>query len=591
MRNLIPLMLLLAGCLDIDEAAITDTSEAALFLPDEHRGFVTSRWLTDSADTTRCVANVPAQLDQMRTYGDVLGYHMGAGHPDPSCSGGLPGSCADHWQGMQRLAVGDGRTLAVSSSDDTGAYVAVVRLPSRRPDRLRLRSNRLSTVTAEPSTAVPSIDVIARSVKDTTLDPWGNLKWQHPGGVQAIGRYLFVPQFARNGTPWSGIAVYDVCPGQPAWSCDPSHGITKLYDHVVYGQAAAVAVAKLATGQHLMVVQNHSLGSLYVTATRAGSSVRDPAAWQFGSTAAIPFSNIPGWTSDYQAIQLVTDCSGELYLIASHWTGSDNWGGNDWFDLYRLHVVASGGSIAVASVERLADHYHHHAVCNLMGDNYCNLDAAGAAYVDPAGRLLLYSTEHDNDGQPGGHVKMKEWSVAGNEPCTLERASVELFGAPGGRQVLMIDFVDRFRRGLDDFAKVSFNDRATSARYCIPPGHRFLLFPDSGFRGTPRELTGTGQATIGIATSFGTFSVWSSACFADAYGCLPRRCGDGVCETGESCAADCACAHSTVWTGAPLRRDCDLCVTTVCDDDPHCCTSAWDASCVQRAEASCAQVQ
>jgi hypothetical protein len=48
-----------------------------------------------------------------------------------------------------------------------------------------------------------------------------------------------------------------------------------------------------------------------------------------------------------------------------------------------------------------------------------------------------------------------------------------------------------------------------------------------------------------------------------------------------------SCAHDPCVTGAPLVADCSTCVTSVCNEDPFCCTGAWDVGCVQQAEASC----
>jgi hypothetical protein len=48
-----------------------------------------------------------------------------------------------------------------------------------------------------------------------------------------------------------------------------------------------------------------------------------------------------------------------------------------------------------------------------------------------------------------------------------------------------------------------------------------------------------------------------------------------------------ACSHPICSTGAALSGTCGPCTHTICDTDPECCTSAWTASCVQKAVSVC----
>jgi hypothetical protein len=74
-------------------------------------------------------------------------------------------------------------------------------------------------------------------------------------------------------------------------------------------------------------------------------------------------------------------------------------------------------------------------------------------------------------------------------------------------------------------------------------------------------------------------------------------CGDQVCtpdETCASCAADCGpcgntCSHEVCSAGPPLKDTCGKCAALVCSQDPFCCESFWDATCVSEANqcASC----
>jgi hypothetical protein len=48
-----------------------------------------------------------------------------------------------------------------------------------------------------------------------------------------------------------------------------------------------------------------------------------------------------------------------------------------------------------------------------------------------------------------------------------------------------------------------------------------------------------------------------------------------------------SCPHAANAIGAPLEPECGACAATVCGLDPHCCETAWDASCVATAAVAC----
>jgi hypothetical protein len=62
---------------------------------------------------------------------------------------------------------------------------------------------------------------------------------------------------------------------------------------------------------------------------------------------------------------------------------------------------------------------------------------------------------------------------------------------------------------------------------------------------------------------------------------------------GLNCTAQCSggnpggCAHTECATGAALSKSCSTCVTTVCNGDSYCCTTAWDSQCVNEAKQWC----
>jgi hypothetical protein len=562
-----------------------------------------------------CVIDPVGQIESLRTHGEVLGFHMDAGYPIPTCGDTV---CDDHWQSIQRLAVGDGRAVAVSSSDqDEGGHVALVRMGSRRADRLRFRGNRMSYFNADWNVAPQYPDRIALDLG--VCDGCQNL--DHPGGLQAMGRYLFVPienVGSSSGNPFfkAGVSIYDLCYGDDAWACDPTANPTEVAYYDKLQGASWVAASRLADARWLMIVGNNGARRMDFhvsqgTSLEVASPFGQPDAPQqtlechyVGSYKVcnnaglydFPPSSSFDSTWGYQNVQLITECgTGQLYLVASHYTGTTFLGGEDWVDLWKLGLSQDGTSYAV-TLEKVAN---QHLYCGTPGGKQCELDAAGGPYIDPRGRMLFYAAEHDNDG-PGGSVKMMEFRPTNldpgvSAPCTRETAWVELYENSNftGR-ALFIELADRAARNYNDFGvAAAFHDEAKSARWCMPQGVRFRLWPHSNQGGTPQDLLGTGSLATRTWSSsiFNPGPGWSSGCFHDGVSCIAGpSCGDGVCDGAESpttCAADCGLAHSKCQVGSALRAGADLCVTAICGADSFCCSNSWDSLCAQEVRTVC----
>jgi hypothetical protein len=48
-----------------------------------------------------------------------------------------------------------------------------------------------------------------------------------------------------------------------------------------------------------------------------------------------------------------------------------------------------------------------------------------------------------------------------------------------------------------------------------------------------------------------------------------------------------ACSHAICATGIGLLAACDPCATQLCAQDPYCCSTAWDATCVGEVASIC----
>jgi hypothetical protein len=164
--------------------------------------------------------------------------------------------------------------------------------------------------------------------------------------------------------------------------------------------------------------------------------------------------------------------------------------GADFADLFLLENL--GNTVAITKVGK------RHLYCGSpFAGQQCNFDAAGGVYVTPNRTLLLYGTEHDNDG-PQGSVKAEEFrTVPHRAACgAIDQAWVELYDDSGfdGDRSIMIDHVDRDRRAYTNYDLVDdYEDRASAAWWCLPQGSRYRLYQHKNpCGGRAVDLVGSG---------------------------------------------------------------------------------------------------
>lgn len=401
-----------------------------------------------------------SQFRALRDHGDLLGFHRGVA-PDVTVT--------KHWQGIQRLPGRRGRYLAVSRSGGNVSFV-IVRMASRGDSGERFRSNRIGSRSSVMRP--PSGD---RAVQVVYSDPL----FDHSGGMQAAGDFLAVG--LESGSR-SRVAFWNVA--------DPLRPVrvgTVEHTTGVKG-AGTVSLARLRDRRHLLIVGGANANTLDFYLSRAGNSLAAPI---FDHTATWREADLVGGDREfgnYQNLNLLADSGGGLYLIGTHRNGGLTTG-RDFADAFALE-----GTPAAPRIRKLAS---RHLFCAVPGGQQCNLDAAGGAYVTPTGRLLLYGTEHDNDG-PAGSVKAQEFRGAPHRTSCRRSADawVELYDDAGfdGDRSVMIDYADRRLRSYTNYDLVEgFEDKASAARWCLPAGWRYRLYEDKkGCGGKTVDLRGTG---------------------------------------------------------------------------------------------------
>jgi hypothetical protein len=490
-----------------------------------------------SRDCNPCVKDVVASFNRLQPQGDILAYHLG-GQPDPSWTGhwwnddfwsdpSIGEGYTGHWQGVQRLMVGDGRYMVVTLDDvehQGGHWSAfeVVRMGSRDGTGERWRSNRLAPTTAVNDTAPPAADL---AVATAYIDP----DKKHPGSPQSLGEYLVV----GTGT---NIHWYDL--RNPEAPCrvgphDPTYPQAKGPILMREGKSgSSSAAAKLSDGRYILVVASSDAHPLdfYVSTQPSLLESTNPAVLDTIQFVTLTHEwdkqeALPGgeplllcekpphrfcWDA-FQSISLVTDCdSGKLYLVAtSNWNGDATcypdwlpkiggkcqWDGSEYASLYAVRYVPSDAAVQLEKVaEKRFDGWYGYKMQG--SEKHYNLDAAGGVYVDPLGQLYLYSTEHGSHG-PQNTVKFTEFRPVPHGSCdTPEEAWVALYEHPDyGGQSVMIDYVDRDLKDYSDYDNVEFfNNLASSVRWCLPPGEVYHLVKHAEpCRGKHLPLYGTGK--------------------------------------------------------------------------------------------------
>jgi len=223
--------------------------------------------------------------------------------------------------------------------------------------------------------------------------------YPHPGGIQALGSFLFVPlERGKGDSQPARIAGLQLEPG--GWR-------TAWVQEVAGTGAAAVAGTRLADGRYLMVSAGWGTRELevFVSTTRdlEAPGWRSLGTWDSRNARSIlPGTNGPRdrvWAR-YQNLNFVTRCGdGALFLLAAAgpvWPGVE---GEERVDAYRFQVDDSGRVVATLVARR-------RLFCAGASGRWCHLMAGVGFHVTPAGELIVDAVEHGRSG-PAGSARLK----------------------------------------------------------------------------------------------------------------------------------------------------------------------------------------
>lgn len=373
----------------------------------------------------------------------------------------------NHFQGLVRL----GRHVVISGGDKhrPASELYVIRMASRKVTQ-PFRSNLWK------STQPPDGDLAVKRLHvDSEL-------W-HAGGIDASGDLVVVP--LEGGALNSRVVFYDFSdPEQPAL-------LKRATIERTVNKASAAALAQRGDGRLVVAVW------WYDTRRRLDfylSRTGDPTDG-FEGPATLVLDEQYRYVA-YQAIQFLQQADGALFLL-----GFDNTAENapiqpgvDLCHLWRVTVPAGGPAGGVWPGLGVEHVDWRPFTCK---DRQANMDAGAGTWIDPTGELHVYSCYHWRQDRLIRFSEFRAQPVADAAPITEPSKSwIDLYEhkAFGGHCLALVGLAG------NNFAQYEhlhvegshFNEKVSSIRYQIPPGHTYRLFKEPGYTGSVLDLVGTG---------------------------------------------------------------------------------------------------
>jgi hypothetical protein len=127
--------------------------------------------------------------------------------------------------------------------------------------------------------------------------------------------------------------------------------------------------------------------------------------------------------------------------------------------------------------------------------------------------------------------------------------------------------------------KLSFKSSPTGRTLVVGSKEQVAPFDRTVIVGSQNSLSAPSPQTSGGTTH--VFSKWSDA-LAQAHDVKAPA-------TAKTYTATYVACHALCTAGTKLAAACDPCVAQVCQADPYCCSTSWDATCVGEVASVCGQ--
>jgi hypothetical protein len=523
--------------------------------------------------------NVVEQFNALSTRPDALGFHIGDA-PNPS-------RCK-HWQGIVRYQSADdtpyfvishsGNTPSIpyhlpdgvscgelnSGDNDEPGNLVVIRMGSRDKHGERIRSNRIRSGQETADSAPHSADALVAHITFDGSGGWPN--YGHPGGMQIIGDVVGVPmETPYSGFPEARILFIDVStPEVPA--------LVNQFDPGVPGmKAGLMGLTPQSNGKYLMLISGGDNTRIwfYESIPNDDNGTPGDASDDFTDLKAggLDWTLLDTWTQAedeadvgatwptgggaHQSLTFLREggIDGPLYVAGARNSATVQYFGDDHIDLYRVERTGNEFKLVRAATSHKNTHPNSDGSLSLpetpLNDSptTAHFAAGSTFYVSPTGELLLYATEHDNDGPTdsilfGGSIKAGEWrhiemvrpgsptrnptaltdgpyvadegggvAVSGSGAPAISKAWIQFFANYNySDRYVVVDYDDRLKDNFGDFkdldgdildVKFGFDDIAGSWNWYAPHGCTIRAnddsFGDGDFPGAnTRTLFGEG---------------------------------------------------------------------------------------------------
>jgi hypothetical protein len=463
------------------------------------------------------VPDVRGQFAALSQRAEALGLCIGDS-PDPTQS--------HHYQGITRSR-GPGTPYFFVTRADSGhpGNLLVIKMGSRPTHGERLRSNRMWRGIDTDDTAPDNRDTVVKWFSFNGANGWPH--YDHAGAMQLVGDVLAIGLEGPLGSETREDIVVFLDVSNPE-----SPKILGELSLAPHGDAASLAaLTKTAYSTYVLIVTGRNNDYLWVFESTS-TDFSDPGfAWNFldeWSESQDETYLGASWPSDlcawndwdcnhpHQTLNFVREGSlaGDLYIIGiRNKSGGGPFDDDDYFDLYRAEWCNNNRTQCQtepgAGLQFTLRHIqtrHISAKSTSDGEDLVNFAASGGVYISPTGEIIIYGTEHDNDGPkddngrgtiragewrhhnmvrpdsptylptalPGGPYEVPEGGTVmleGSGEPAATKSWIELFEHSDweGRSIV-IDFDDWDMENFDDFSDhdSGFSNEASSWRWFAP---------------------------------------------------------------------------------------------------------------------------
>ncbi len=367
----------------------------------------THSWLIHVLDnkfvgTNPCVEDTEGEFDRIWPWPEGLSFWDNGLIPWPRYTQAIVNGIGidNHFQGIQRLRNGPYIVISGSNILDRTGSIFIARMASR-PSSGTFGSNLMD------SSFPPFEDQLINAIDVDT-----GLLW-HAGGMSAVGDILVVPLEEYKEAVVSKIYFFDV--SNPEAPVMYDYYIDRTNDPLK-DKAGAVAMTMLADGRYLLATWDNNLLHFYLSNSSKvedGFDTENVVTWNKNNLVI---------TDDLEksfggsTINFIKQCDGQLYLAA--FNGSNGDLGpfipflqiENQASLYRVNFpnedYATPPVITKVASRRM--YSGEKAIIPLWGvPSHTDFVAAAGIYIDPAGRLSIYSAPHYRNA---GIIKFSEFS-------------------------------------------------------------------------------------------------------------------------------------------------------------------------------------